>query len=64
MANFTLMYDAVEVPINQTPDCPQRDFKYTFHDNFVNKKQGNILLDGLGFRYNKGLKSLTLRCTS
>jgi hypothetical protein len=53
-------YDAVEVPINRTPDRPLRELKYTFHDKCSNKKSDK-LFDGLGFRYSKGPKSLTWR---
>ena len=62
-ANFPPTYDVAEVPIHRTPDRPLRQLKYTFHFECSNKKR-NILFDGLGFRYSKGPKSTTWRCTS
>ncbi len=61
--NIRPMFDVVEDPIIRTPDRALRELKYTFHEKCLNKKT-NILLDGIGFRYSRGPKSLTWRCTS
>lgn len=65
IVNLRPTYDTVEVPIHKTPDRPLRELKYSFHDKYLRGNQkGNIIFDGLGFRYSKGPKSLTCRCTS
>jgi hypothetical protein len=60
--NIRPMFDVVEDPIIRTPDRSLRELKYTFHEKCSNKKT-NILFDGIGFRYSRGRKSLTWRCT-
>ena len=61
--NIRPMFDVVEDPIIRTPDRSLRELKYTFHEKCSNKKT-NILFDGIGFKYSRGRKSLTWRCTS